>query len=270
MLRPPRGCKEQMKSSVCSFLCVGNILESVSSLSHTHTAITEHSLHAHTNTQPTVTGTRLQADNCLLSTEMQVQTHPPNICVHRNTSTYLHVCTCTQTHFTHTWTQSHPQSPTYTRRHGYRANTVRGKQIHRRIRPDIQTQADRGRRMPCTQRERHLYTRTHSTISHLSARSQTHYDTQRSIHIQGNTHTHTHIRASRGCKHTLPAVGQAAHLWFGNVTSDITGFAAHVSPRPPASQVTEHALEWGLSQVFREGGRYPPPHRELRAEGLRG
>ena len=55
-------------------------------------------------------------------------------------------------------------------------------------------------------KERHLYTRTHSTISHLFARSQTHYDTRKSIHIQGNTHTRIH--ASRGCKYPLPAVVQ--------------------------------------------------------------
>lgn len=59
-----------------------------------------------------------------------------------------------------------------------------------------------------TEKERHLYTRTHSTISHLFAHSQTRYDTHKSIHIQGNTHTHARIHASRGCKYPLPAVVQ--------------------------------------------------------------
>ena len=44
-------------------------------------------------------------------------------------------------------------------------------------------------------KERHLYTRTHSTISHLFAHSETHYDTRKSIHIQGNTHTHAYTQA---------------------------------------------------------------------------
>ena len=184
--------------------------------------------------------------------------------MHRNISTYLHVCTCTQTHFTHTWTQSRPQSPTYTRRHGYR-EVSKSTDVSAQIFKHRQIQEE-GRHV---HKERDLYTRTHNTISHLSACSQTHYDTHRSIHIQGNTHTHIHTCKQRMQAHT-PSCGTGHPIFGLEMSHQTTGFAAHVSPWPPASQVTEHALERGLSQVFREGGRYPPPHRELRAEGLRG
>ena len=44
-----------------------------------------------------------------------------------------------------------------------------------------------------------------------------------------------------------------------------------MSPQLPSSQVTERALERGLSQVSRDREEGTPhPHRELRAEGLRG
>lgn len=123
-----------------------------------------------------------------------------------------------------------------------------------------------------------MYTKRDTYIQGHTAQSHTYLHVHRPTMTHTNQYTYreTHTHTQRHtCKQRMQTHSQlwdrTAHLWFGNVTSDITGFAAHVSPRLPASQVTEHALGRGLSQVFREGRKVPPPpHRELRAEGLRG